>query len=374
MLNWMEQILGILLVILVCLDVFTTILYARIGTSVFSNLLAHLVWRLLRGLSSLFKHKQAVMLSFCGPLILVLLVTIWAILLTCGMALVFQPELGKSIVSSSGQTPTDFITAMYVGGSSVAIVGASDYTPQTGLFRMVFLFNSLLGISIISLTLTYLMQVYVALQRRNTLGLLVQTASGETGDAAELLTGLGPEGQFSGGYNNLSEMSGQMISVKESHHFYPLLFYFRFQESYYSVSHFTLVALDTVTLIKSGLNDHEYRWLKNSTAVNQLWQAAMDLLTKLDANFEPRHFARQPPPADEQTQKRWRKRYFKALERLQQANIKTVEDAVAGAELYVKLRSQWCYYITILAPVLAYNLDEIDPAVGRIITTEPGLS
>lgn len=373
MLNWVEQILGILLVVLVCLDVFTTVLYARIGTSVFSNLFAHLVWRLFRSLSSLFKHKQAVILSFCGPVILVLLVVMWAILLSCGMALVFQPELGKSIVSSGGQTPTDFITAMYVGGSSVAIVGASDYTPQTGLFRMVFLFNSLLGISIISLTLTYLMQVYVALQRRNALGLTIQTGTGETGDAAELLAGLGPEGQFSGGYNNLSEISGQMISVKESHHFYPLLFYFRFSESYYSVSHFTLVALDTITLIKSGLNDNEYRWLKNSTTVNQLWQAAMHLITILDASFRPQHFTRQPPPPDDQTKERWRKRYFKALERLKEANIKTVEDAVAGAEYYVELRSQWYYYITILAPILAYNLADIDPAVGSFYL-EPGAS
>lgn len=96
---------------------------------------------------------------------------------------------------------------------------------------MFYLFTSLVGTAIISLTLTYLMQVYAALQRRNALGLKIHLASAETADAAELLAGLGPEGKFDSGYNNLSEMAVGMSEVKESHHFYTVLSYFRFRSS-----------------------------------------------------------------------------------------------------------------------------------------------
>jgi hypothetical protein len=50
----------------------------------------------------------------------------------------------------------------------------------------------------------------------------------------------------------LHEMSRRM---KEYHHFYPVLFYFRFAESYYSNSKSSRMLLDTVSLLKSALDD-----------------------------------------------------------------------------------------------------------------------
>jgi hypothetical protein len=151
----------------------------------------------------------------------VLLVAILTFGLTCGTALIIHTKLGTSVRASRGNIPTDFVTAMYAGGSSVAIVGASDFTPHSGAFRMLFLFNSLVGMSVLSLTLTYLMQVYARLQRWNALGLKVHLLAGETGEAVELIAGLGPAGQFNAGYTNLAELAVEMTHVKESHHFYP---------------------------------------------------------------------------------------------------------------------------------------------------------
>lgn len=139
------------------------------------------------------------------------------------------------------------LPAMYAGGSSMAIVAASDFTPHTSVTRLLFPFNSLIGMSVISLTLTYLMQVYTALQRRNVLAMNIHLLSRCTGDAAELLAHLGPEGQFNAGYTNLSELSVEMTQAKDAHHFYPVLFYFRFSDSHHSVSRSTLVAFDMVS-------------------------------------------------------------------------------------------------------------------------------
>src|SRR4051794_2668583 len=97
-------------------------------------------------------------------------------------------------------------------------------------------FSCSIGMLVMSLTLTYLMQVYTALQRRNVLAMNIHLLSGCTGDAAELLARLGPQGQFSGGYTNLSELGVEMTQAKEAHHFYPVLFYFRFSDPYHSVS------------------------------------------------------------------------------------------------------------------------------------------
>jgi hypothetical protein len=291
----------------------------------------------------------------------VLLVLTWSVLLAFGAGLISHPELSTGVRASSGETPTDFVTAVYVGGSSLSIVGASDFAPHTAAMKVMFLFNSVVGTSVISLTLTYLMQIYAALRERNALGLKMHAMSAETGDAAELVAGLFPDGELSGGYNNLSELAGEMAETKEGHHFYPVLFYFRFREPYYSVSRTTLLALDSVSLIKSALADDKAGWVKKSAAVQQLWSVSLMLVSTLDETF----LDQAPEAGSDHKAEPWRARYFAAVQRLRQAGLPLVADEGTGAELYVKLRRRWDPLIAALAPAMAYSMDEIDPARSR---------
>src|SRR3954452_2030043 len=265
--GWLEQVMGALLVLLVLADLVLTVLYARAGTGIVGVRLARATWAAFRAVAGALGPRGGDVLAFCGPAILVLLVAAWALALTLGAALVMHPLLGTAITAQSGETPTDFVAAMYAGGSSMAIVGSSDFAPQTGWARILYLFNSLVGMSVVSLTLTYVMQVYAALQRRNALGLKLHLITAETGDAAELVARLGPRGQFSAGYSDVAELGSGMAQTKEAHHFYPLLFYFRFRQPFYSVSRSAFLALDAVTLIRSALDDQRHGWLKESAAV-----------------------------------------------------------------------------------------------------------
>src|SRR5437763_4240670 len=129
------------------------------------------------------------------------------------------------------------------------------------------------------------MQIYSALKTRDALGLAIQTLSDGTGDAAELIAGPGPHGQFDSGFSNLSSLASSASAVKESHHFYPLLFYFRFAEPYYSVSQTATVLFDTVSLLKSALSDEDYKWVKESATVTQCWRAGMLLVRMLEEVF-----------------------------------------------------------------------------------------
>lgn len=361
-LRWLEQASGALLVTLVLVDVFLTVLYARAGAGLFGNRLSHLIWQAFRWASVPLGKKQGTALSFCGPFIVVAVILTWLVLLMVGAALVIHPNLGSVVRTGSGQTPTDFITALYAGGGSVAIIGASDFIPHTAIFRLLFLFKSIVGTCLVSLTLSYVLQVYNGLQRRNALGLQFHLMGAESGDAAELLAGLGPRGEFSGGYNNLSELAAMLTQVKESHHFFPVLAYFRFNEPYYSVSRLTLQSFDTVSLIKSALNDEKHAWLKESAAVTQLWRAAMLLVTTVGEVFLPGETPEPEHMPDAPTKERWRRRYFAALRRLRQAGIETAEDEEAGAAIYIALRTRWDHRIQKLVPLMAYNMAEIDPA------------
>lgn len=356
-----ETLVGAALLVVVLLDIFLTVLYARIGTSLFSTRVTTLTWRAFRTLSPLAGRYRVAVFSACGPVVLVVMLLVWVAGLTLGTALIIHPALGTDVTTSSGETPRDFVAALYAGGSSMTIVGASDFTPRTGAFRLFYLFTSVVGLAVLSLTLTFLAQVYTALQRRNTLALQIHDASNATGDAAELLARLGPQGKFDGGYSILGNMAASMVAVKETHHFYPALVYFRFQDPVYAVSHVTLMALDLIALTETALDEERYGWLPRSAAVAQLQIASLTLLTIVSSTFAPVPAA-SGAAVDAQTRDLWRERYHQAVAHLEQAGIQTTANPQQGADRYVTLRAEWDALARELARDMAYRMEEVDPA------------
>jgi hypothetical protein len=361
LLQAIEPILGVILGVVVLLDIYLLVLHARADTGTISRLISAPVWGAFIGLSQSMGRRKGFFLSFAGPTILVLIIGSWLLLLTLAAALIIHPSLGTAIRASHGETPTDFVTALYVAGHNLDFVAGSDFAPHTPAMRLFHLISSIIGVALVPLIITYLLEVYSSLRARNSRGLEVQLHSAETGDAAEVIAALGPRGRFDTGYVVLTEWAAKAVEVKESHHFHPVLFYFRFSEPYYSVSRTSLVTLDTVTLIKSALDENEYGWLKQSAAIDQLWRGTLMELKTLIRSFAPSADVEMPP--SEETRARWRRRYAAALDRLQHAGIKTTG---SGVEHYITLRAQWDRYITVLAPKFAYDMDEIDPALAKL--------
>ena len=356
---WLQQISGILIVVLILLDVFLTVLYARMGSGLISPRLARIIWHTFRVVARSFPRYCNRIASFCGPVILVSLVFVWIAGLTVGNALLFHPVLGTAIHSSNGKTPTDFVSALYAGGSSISIVGSGDFSPSVSRYRLVYLFNSIVGLSVTSLTLTYLMQIYSQLQQRNTFALKVYLATCETGDAAVLITGLAPNGEWSQGTSALWELAAEVAATKEAHHFYPVLFYMRFVEPYYSLSFATLVLLDAIAIMRSTLGD-QYRAVKELRALDQIWHGSLILLTSLEKTFLPE---KPPPPQkpDSTEMALWQNRLDRATTLLETAGLRTVDRSDAWRK-YGELRSEWNRHIQNLAPSMLYSMQDIDAA------------
>ena len=97
LLTRVQQISGIVIVLLILLDVFLTVLYARMGSGLLSPLLASGIWRFFRMLARSIPAYRGRIASFCGPVILVTLVFVWVAGLTFGNALLFHPVLGSAI-------------------------------------------------------------------------------------------------------------------------------------------------------------------------------------------------------------------------------------------------------------------------------------
>jgi hypothetical protein len=353
-----EQAVGIGIMLLFLTDIFVTVLYARANAGILAPRLGRLIWRVFRVVGGSL-GRPADVLSFCGPAILITAVAFWAFGLTLGAALIIHPELGHGVVSGSGETGTDFLTALEAGGASLAIVGAGDHSPAAASMQLLYLFDSLIGVSVLSLTLTYLMQVYTALRERNVVAMDLHLLTAETDDAAELLVRLAPDGDPGRAVDALAQLGGRITAGKEAHHFYPVLSWFRFPEPHYAVSRIALLGLDTVALIRTALDPRRAPGLPESAAIEQLARGSWLLLTTVERAILGHAADPKAAPDDDE---RSRRRYGEAVRRLGAAGFPVVTDEHTGAEAYAALRASWAPHVRIVADAMSYDVRAIDPA------------
>jgi cell shape-determining protein MreD len=363
-----EQLAGAALMLVVAADLFVTVLYARIGSRVgtrfgmgFSRFIARVIWAVAAALASKAHRLRSLLLSMAAPVAVLAMLAFWAAMLTVGAAMIAQPELGVGLRRTMGETPTDFVSALYAAGSTLSIVSNSDFVPQTPVLRGLFLLNALIGASALSLTITYLMQIYRALQTRNALGLKLQAMSGGSRNAAELVSRWGPAGRFDTCYSSMAEIAGELAEVHEAHHLYPLLFYFRFDTDYPNPALYLPTLLEAATLMRCAIEENEYRWLQQSAVVSQLWHGPLDLLSMLERVFVPRGHDIAPDGLDgSQLDARFRS----ALQVLERNGVATTRDEASSAARYRSLVDSWHGKAHRVATYLAHDPESM--------MTEPG--
>lgn len=365
--GWLTQLVGIGIVILALVDIYYTVLYFSSYGGILSTPLNKGVWQLFRFAAVVIPFGRNRLLSYNGPTLLVTTVVLWVGLLMGGFALIAWPALGSGIQASQGPTPTDFVTALYYSGYALTTLGTGDIGAKTGFYRLVMIFETVVGLSSLTLVLTYFQSVYSALIRRNTFALSLLHRTASTGDAAELLARLGARGDFSGARQDIADMAKDLANLLESDHTYPILHYFRFQEAHYALPRMLLVAMDTVSLIRSALDTEKYASLVYSASLAELEGSGLALLMELTNSFLPRNF----PGIEGQPESVWRQRYYDAVERLEAEGIEIAPDIEAGADLYVFLRRKWGFSIIKLATYLEYEWSEVAPAESYLPVSTP---
>ncbi|WP_250533162.1 ion channel [Caballeronia sp. AZ10_KS36] len=361
------QIVGAAIMICTLADIFLTILYARVGrgrakrlgAGLISLAIAQGVWAAFRRLPMRDGPKREA-LSFAGPLILVLLLVTWTLCLTLGDALLLWPALGDSVRSSSGPTPTDFAAAVYAAATSLSITGSSDFIPHTNAYRMVYLVGSFVGTAVVTLTLSYLLQLYGALQRQNTLGQQLFFLTRETGDAVELIRGLAVGQHPETAYSMLSDAAQSLSSVHESLRIYPITFFFRYPEPHFSLAAIAFMSLETVSLLRACLRDDASDLLKHGAAVEGLWRAALSTLDTLDGAYvhSGARIRGRGAESDDDTRAAWADHYGRAAQRLRGAGLKDLIDD-GGADEYVSQRAVWNGLVMSIARFSAVDLGDL---------------
>lgn len=344
------RITGAAVVLAAIIDIFFTVLFPGSGYGPIRKPVGGVVWQVFRFLGNLTGgRRRRWVLSFSGPVLIGATMMVWFALLVVGWAMIYKPALGTGIRANSGVTDTSWTTALYVSGFNLTTLGVGDVAPSAAPYRILSVIQAGFGFAFFSMSIAYFLSVYSSLTGRNAFAQGLHHLSGRTDDAAELLACLADGADLSSVREHLASKAEFVREIYQTHRFYPVLRYFHYTEPFYALPRMLLVMLDTVTLIRSALNQEQYSRLIASPALNDFFETAKVLLEERVPHSKPR-----PPSQAEQAQ--WRQRYSAALRRMEAAGIRVR----SGAEDYVALRAEWHQPVYDLAKSMLHQWDVIE--------------
>ncbi len=230
------MLLGVFFCFGVVLDAFQTIILPRRPRGRFriTSLFYIATWTPWVAITSRIPSRKAreQIFSFFGPVSLLMLLVLWATLLTIGFALILfalrSPFADVSLTPASDALAR-FRTDLYVSGTTLTTLGPGDVVPRSQIARALMILESGTGLGFVALVIGYVPVLYGAFSRREVSVALLDARGGSPPTAAELLRRHG----FDGGQRELirllEEWERWSAELLESHISYPILCYYRSQ-------------------------------------------------------------------------------------------------------------------------------------------------
>jgi Ion channel len=220
---------AILLILIVLLDVFEVVVLPRriarrVRLARFAFRSSWLTWSSVAGNVHDGERRETI-LSFFGPLFLIMLLVMWAVLLVIAFALL-QFALGSSLLSRGGNAT--FWTDLYASGTTFFTLGLGDVVPDGGAARAVTVLEAGIGFGFLALVIGYLPTFYQTFSRREVIIALLDARAGSPPTAGALLRRYG--GDDSGHLRTfLADFERWSAELLESHLSYPVVGAFRSQ-------------------------------------------------------------------------------------------------------------------------------------------------
>ncbi len=252
------SIMGLVFCLGAVLDAFQTIILPRrpTGRLRITRVFYIATWPAWSALARLQKNSRVreQILSIYGPLSLLLLLVVWAMLLVSGFCLLYF-ALGSPFADSVDGNSTAMIVELrrdlYVSGTTLFTLGLGDVLPRSLAARGLIVLEAATGLGLVALVIGYVPVLYGAFSRREVSVALLDGRAGSPPTSAELLR----RHAFDGGQDALAELlvewerwSAEML---ESHVSYPILCYYRSQHDNQSWLSALTAVLDACALLIS---------------------------------------------------------------------------------------------------------------------------
>lgn len=212
-------LIGIVLAAMTLLDVFETVVVPG-GSKASLKIAKRLVWALLP-LWKAARGKRHGLSSAFAPLILVLCFVVWMAFLAIGFG-----SMAYAARSDFHPVLRSFFDGVYIVGSSLVTVGLSESNPF-GLARWIVLAAGFCGLAVMTMAVTYLLEVQSSVSKRDIGIIKLNTTAGEPPSAVTLLQRFAAIGNRDELREVLRDGRNWCATVRQSHANHPSLIYFQ---------------------------------------------------------------------------------------------------------------------------------------------------
>jgi len=282
------SIFGVLIILAILVDAFETIILPRrVNRRIrLSRLYYRWFWKLWIKEKKLLKSENEIKtyLGVFGPISLIILISIWAVVLIFGFALT---NFGIQTEIKSPHNTKDFMTYLALSGATFFPVGLADTYPLQIAGKFWAIIESGIGYGFLAVVIGYLPVLYQGFSRREVNINLLDSHAGSPPSALYLLR------QFANG-NSVDNLKPQLekweqwcAELLETHLSYPVLAYYRSQHDDQSWVAALLMILDTTALILVSENRDLHVSAKSTFAIAR--HAAVDLTESFYLTPHSRH-------------------------------------------------------------------------------------
>jgi hypothetical protein len=269
-------IISVLFIFTILRDSFETIILPRRISRRFSlsRLFYATTWMLWSSVGRKIRqgNRREVYLSYYGPLSVILLLILWAVVLVLAFGLL---QWGLSSPLNSPEKQATFGTYLYMSGSTFITLGLGDVTPLAGFSRFLTVAEAGTGFGFLALIIGYVPVIYQAFSRREVGITLLDARGGSPSSATEFLRRHYRDQHVEELIRYLLDWEHWCAELLESHLSYPVLTYYRSQHERQSWLAALTTILDACALLIVGFEGISTPTVRFTFAIAR--HAAVDL-------------------------------------------------------------------------------------------------
>ena len=242
-------LLGVLLVGLALFDAVLTTMSAGNGGGPLTQRVGRWVWQALAAVSA---DRRPRLLPYAGTAVLLTTLLIWVTLLWAGWTAVFS-STPDAVLTSKDDRPASLPGRIYYAGFVVFTLGVGDLVPGSATWQVVTAVATFLGLSLVTISITYLISVVNAAVGRRALARDIHL-SGLTGTDIVRLHWTG-ERVSDHLASVTTSVASRILTTSQQHLAYPVLHHFHAADEPSSAPR-ALAALDDALVVLSvGLHE-----------------------------------------------------------------------------------------------------------------------
>jgi Ion channel len=227
LLTVLSTVAGAVLILVALRDVFD-VLFNEAGKAVLAHGVTRTVWRAFRVIG----RRNRRLFSLAGPFSLLAVIGTWVVILILGWALIFLPHMHEAFTIGSGVPERhEVVDSLYLSLTTLATLGFGDITPDAAVLRLFAPLEALLGLGLLTASISWLLSIYPVLNRRRSLAyevnLLVHAETKLDTDVLEL-GGEATEEIY-------AELTTRLVGVERDMATFPIAYYFATADERFSL-------------------------------------------------------------------------------------------------------------------------------------------